>query len=100
MSIEETDVELIKRGLWKAAMTKVRESIDAMPEPHKPQLKQIAEEHFPELVKEIGEVRDSFDKSKTIPEAGHFSGRYAVLYRELCKRVSLFLLGVNKKPQS
>lgn len=93
MTIE--NFQRMKEDLWRAAETKARECIAAMPDAHRPRLKEIAEQEFKPDLEEIAIVKVRFQTSPTLPEAGHFSGRYAVLYRELCKRVSLFLLGVN-----
>lgn len=90
----------MKEDLWRAAETKVRECIAAMPDAHKPRLKEIAEQEFKPDLEEIAIVKARFQASPTLTEAGHFSGRYAVLYRQLCKRVSLHLLGVKFKTQA
>lgn len=86
-----------KRGLWEAALSKVRHDLDQMPEKDRPQLKEIAEREFPEMVQEIKECKEKFQQSTDLPSAGHFSGRYAVLNRRLFRDVSLFLLGVDIK---
>ena len=88
-----------KRGLWEAALSKVRHDLDQMPEKDRPQLKEIADKHFPLLVSEILEAKEKFKASTDLPTAGHFSGRYAVLNRKLFRNVSLAILGVDIKDQ-
>lgn len=94
-----SNIEQMKRDLWAAAITKVKQDLAAMPDKDRPLVKEIAEKEFPNMVQEIKQCKEKFDQSTDLPTAGHFSGRYAVLNRRLFRDVSLFLLGVKVKKE-
>lgn len=86
-----------KKKLWTSAESAVRTHLQAMPEQHRARLKEIAEAEFNDTVLAIKEIKERFKKADDLATCRHASERYAVLNRDLCKDVSLFLLGVKKK---
>lgn len=86
-----------KQELWTSAENAVREHLSRMPEQHRARLKEVAESEFAETVLAIKEIKERFKKADDLATCRSASERYAVLSRDLCKDVSLFLLGVKKK---
>lgn len=86
-----------KKELWTSAENAVREHLSRMPEQHRARLKEVAESEFADTVLAIKEIKERFKKADDLATCRHASERYAVLSRDLCKDVSLFLLGVKKR---
>lgn len=95
----EVDAER-KQILWLEAETKVKQDLDAMPLNHRAHLSEIALSWFPESVAEIKLVRERFNVTKELCEAGRLSERFVVLNRKLFRDVSLFLLGVAPRKEA
>ena len=83
-----------KAELWSTAEQQVREALDAMPEPHRAHLSEIAQSWFTEDIAEIKLMRQRFNLADDFAEAGQYSSRFVYLNRKLFRDVSLFLLGV------
>ena len=83
-----------KAALWSEAERQVREAIDAMPQPHRAHLAEIAQSWFKEEVQEIKLMRQRFGLAEDYSEAGQASSRFVMLNKKLIRDVSLFLLGV------
>lgn len=89
--------ERMDKSIWEAGLERVKARLNEMPEAHRARIREISQDDFSELVKELEATKASYLVESSASHQARLAGRYEHIYGVLIRCVSLRLIGVPRE---